>query len=211
MGGASGNTILQTDGEASIVALRDALARYHGGIVTPEVPPTGESQAHGSAEDNGRRMRGLVKVYKDQLEERASVKLQSTDVIRLWMVRRAAMVYSRYNVGEDGKTAYERQKGRTCNLEVIPFGESVRYKKLGETSQEGKSLESSWFEGVWLGHARGSSEALAGTKDGVARAWAIRRMPEGERWDPEAITEMNGTPARPGIFPGIHTPIAIKH
>ena len=40
MGGASGNIIIQTDGEASIVALRDAVARYHGGIVTPEVPPT---------------------------------------------------------------------------------------------------------------------------------------------------------------------------
>ena len=74
------------------MALRGALARYHGGIVTPEVPPTGESQARGSAEDNGRRMRGLVKVYKDQLEERASVKLQSTDVILLWTLRWVAMV-----------------------------------------------------------------------------------------------------------------------
>ena len=139
---------IKTDGESSIVALRDALARYHGWIVTPEVPPTGESQAHGSAEYIGRRTRGLVKVYKDQLEERASVKLRSTDVIVLWMVRRAAMVYSRCNVGEDGKTAYERQRGRTCNLEVIPFGEFVRCKKFGEISQERKSLESSWFEGV---------------------------------------------------------------
>ena len=131
MGGASGNIIIKTDREASIVALRDAVARYHGGIVTPEVPPTGESQAHGSAEDNGRRMRSLVKVNKDQLEERASVKLQSTDVILLWMIRRAAMVYSRYKVGEDGETVYERQKGRTCNLEVVPFGELVRYKTFG--------------------------------------------------------------------------------
>ena len=83
MGGASGNIIMKTDGETSTVALRDALARYHGGVVTPEVPPTGESQAHGSAEGNSRRMRGLVQVYKDQLEEQASVKLQSTDVIPL--------------------------------------------------------------------------------------------------------------------------------
>ena len=46
------------------------------------------------------------------------------------------MVYSRYKVGEDGKTAYERQKGRKRNFEVVPFGEFVRCKKLGETSQE---------------------------------------------------------------------------
>ena len=119
------------------------------------------------------------------------------------------MVYSRFKLGDDGKTAYERQKGRRCCLEVVPFGELVRYKQLGETSQERKSLGATWFDGVWLGHARGSSEALVGTKDGVARAWAVRIMPEGERWDPEAITETKGTPARPGILPGIHIPIAI--
>ena len=42
MGGTDGNIVIKTDGEASIVALRGAVARYHGGIVTPEVPPTGE-------------------------------------------------------------------------------------------------------------------------------------------------------------------------
>ena len=56
-------------------------------------------------------MRGLVKVYKDQIEERAGVKLQLSDVILLWAIRWAAMVYSRYKVGEDGKSAYERQNG----------------------------------------------------------------------------------------------------
>ena len=50
----------------------------------------------------------MVKVYKDQLEVRACVKLQATDVILLWLVRRAAMAYSRYKIGEDGKTPYER-------------------------------------------------------------------------------------------------------
>ena len=110
-------------------------------------------------------MRSLVKVYKDQLETRACVKLQATDVILLCLARWAAMAYSRYKIGEDGKTPYERQKGRKRSFEVVPFGELVRYNKLGETSQERKSLESSWSEGVWLGHARGSSESLVGTKD----------------------------------------------
>ena len=62
-----------------------------------------------------------------------------------------------------------------------------------------------------MGHARGSSEALAGTKDGVVRAWTIRRMPEGERWNAEAITEMQGTHARPSTaMPGLHIPISIN-
>ena len=125
MGGTAGNFLIKTDGEASIVALRNALARYHGGAVTPEVPPTGESQAHGSAEDNGRRMRNLIKVYLDQLEDRAKIKLQSTDPILLWLIRWVAMAYSRFKAGADGKTPYERQKGRKCLLEVVPFGELI--------------------------------------------------------------------------------------
>ena len=45
------------------------------------------------------------------------------------------MAYSRYKLGEDGKTPYERQKGRKCVLEVVPFGELVRYKKLGDIAR----------------------------------------------------------------------------
>ena len=104
MGGAGGKIVIKTEGESSIVALTYAVARYHGGIVTPA--PSGESQAHGSAEDNGRWMRSSIKVYLDQLEQRASVKLQSTDVILLWLIRWVAMAYSRYKLGEDGKTPY---------------------------------------------------------------------------------------------------------
>ena len=121
------------------------------------------------------------------------------------------MAYSRFKLGEDGRTAYERQKGRRCCLKVVPFGELVRYKQLGETSQERESLETIWFEGVWLGHARGSSEALVGTTEGVVRAWTIRRLPEAERRDAESITEMQGTPAQPNpTAPGLHIPIAIN-
>ena len=129
-GGERGNINLKTDGEPAIFALWDALARYHGGVVTLEAPPAGESQDHGSAEESGKTMRGMVKVYKDQLEEKAKMKLQASDVTVLWMIRWAAMAYSRYKTGDDGKTAYERQKGRRCKLEVVPIGETVMYKNL---------------------------------------------------------------------------------
>ena len=41
MGGTGGSIVIKTDGESSIVALREALAQYHGGIATPETPPRG--------------------------------------------------------------------------------------------------------------------------------------------------------------------------
>ena len=50
-----------------------------------------------------------------------------------------------------------------------------------------------------------------GTKEEVIRAWTIRRLPEGERWDVEAIAEMQGAPSRPSTaMPGLHIPIAVN-
>ena len=92
-----------------------------------------------------------------------------------WMVRWAAMLLSRYRTGEDNRTAYERQKGKPCDLEVVPFGESVWYRTLDDSVGRKRALESKWKEGIWLGHHRCSSEVLIGTSTGVVKAWTVRR------------------------------------
>ena len=124
-GGPNSELIIKSDGERSIVAAREALGRYHGGQVTPEQPPRGESQANGKIEEAGRTVRGMAKVLKDQMENKAGIQIDSDAGVMQWAVRWAAMLLSRFKLGEDGKTAYERQKGKKCNLEVLPFGERV--------------------------------------------------------------------------------------
>ena len=47
MGGTAGNIVVEPDGEASIVALRNALARYHGGAVAPRFPLRGRARPMG--------------------------------------------------------------------------------------------------------------------------------------------------------------------
>ena len=59
-GGGRNEIILKSDGEPAIVAVREALARCHGGQVTPEQPPKGEHQANGLAEVTGRHIRDHV-------------------------------------------------------------------------------------------------------------------------------------------------------
>ena len=56
-GGESGHIILKSDGERAIVAVREALARYHGGKVVQEPPPKGESQSNGAVESAGETVR----------------------------------------------------------------------------------------------------------------------------------------------------------
>ena len=84
-------------------------------------------------------------------------------------------------------------------------------KRLREGPEGRKSLESSWGEGVWLGHARISSEVLIGTQNGVVRAWTVKRKVEEEKWNGEKIKEMRGTPSQPNpSMPGINIPIMIN-
>ena len=113
---------------------------------------------------------------KEQLEEEASIQLSGKDSIVQWMIRWGAMLPSRFLVGKDGKTAFERRRGRACNIPTERFGEKVWYKELHGKKEKHK-MESDWKEGLWLGHSRNSNEILIGTREGVVRAWAIRKSP----------------------------------
>ena len=69
-GGAGNRIILKSDGEPAIVTGREALARCHGGRVTPEQPPRGEHQANGLAEVTGRHIRDQARVMKLYFQRR---------------------------------------------------------------------------------------------------------------------------------------------
>ena len=210
-GGGKNALVMKSDGEPAMVAVREALAAYHGGSIAPEKPPKGESQSNGRVEEAGKTIRGIAKVLKDQIERRTQMKIEAEHPVMQWMVRWAAMLHNRYQKGEDGRTAYQRQKGRTCQIEVVPFGEKVLYKKLKKEEERKRAVESDWETGVWLGHSRASSEVLIGTKDGVVRAWAVKRLPEGEQWCAQALTDMKGTPQRPDpTKPGTYIPIRVE-
>ena len=44
---------MKSDNENPIVAVRDALAKYHGGNVVIDKPPKYESQSNGTVEEAG--------------------------------------------------------------------------------------------------------------------------------------------------------------
>ena len=74
-GGIGGKIILKSDRERSLVAFRNAVARYHGGVVIPEDPPKNESQSNGAVEEAGKKVREFTRVLKRQIEDRAGMKL----------------------------------------------------------------------------------------------------------------------------------------
>ena len=62
--GTAGNIIQKSDGKPGILAVRDAPAKYHGGIVVQEGPASGERQSNGFVDEAGNKVRELVRVLK---------------------------------------------------------------------------------------------------------------------------------------------------
>ena len=63
-GGPGRPIILKNDNERPMVAVRHAIAKFHGGVVVQESQVKGESQSNGVVEGAGRIVREFVRVFK---------------------------------------------------------------------------------------------------------------------------------------------------
>ena len=115
------------------------------------------------------------------------VVLRGAHPVMAWLVQHAADCLSKYQIGEDGKTAYERLKGKKFSCAVVEFGEKVHYRKHVKGHKDNK-LDSKWGEGYFLGFYWKTSEALIGTSEGVKRSGTIRRVGAHRRWDAEGLS-----------------------
>lgn len=88
------------------------------------------------------------------------------------------MLLNRFEVSADGKTAYERSKGKKATTLGLEIGEAVlwRRKKIGGAM--GK-LTSLWEDGIYLGIMGKSGEMIAGDGRGV---WKTRSI-QGSPWE----------------------------
>ena len=81
--------------------------------------------------------------YPIKIREGIVEELKAGSPVFLWVIRRATICYSRYAVGRDGRTGYERLSGRACIAIVVPMGKEW-YKRLRAGERQSKA-ETEWF------------------------------------------------------------------
>ena len=108
-----------------------------------------------------------------------------------FLVRHCACLITPYQVKSDGKSPYERLRGRPCQGQVAEFAEVVNFRDPGKAADMPK-LDDRWNLGLWLGKSLASDEYYVVTSAGVRRCRFIWRRPEKQRWDRKMLTEMNG-------------------
>ena len=128
-----------------------------------------------------KRSQGQARTVKLAAESRYGKKITVDMDVMPWLLRHAGDVITRYQIGEDGKTAWQRVRGKVFRTAVVEFAEGVRYLKPMSKGRD--KADSRWGEGVWLGIRDESGEHLIGTSEGVIKVRTIRRISEdSERW-----------------------------
>ena len=89
-----------------------------------------------------------------------------------FLVRHSAWQTTHYQVKADGKTPYERLRGRPYGGQVAEFAEVVHFRDLQKAADMPK-LDDRWSLGLWLGKSLASDEYYVGTTAGVRRCRTI--------------------------------------
>lgn len=83
---------------------------------------------------------------------------------------------NRSEVGKDGKTAYERVRGKKATVLGVEFGEKLLYKVKVKKKLE--KINTRWEFGIFVGVRRRSGEVWVATKGQLI---SVRSIPMEER------------------------------
>jgi hypothetical protein len=175
--------ILKTDQEPAILYLVDDISKNRTGAKTiPEEAPKKSSGSNGMVERAVQTVEGQLRTMKSSLDERYMTKISAQHPVVVWMCDYVGYLLNRLEVGRDGKTAYERMKGKKSTVLGIEFGEKVMWKAR-QTGPFLKKLEARWQFGLFIGIKKTSGEVIVANEDGAVKvARTIRRVPSETRW-----------------------------
>ena len=101
-----------------------------------EESPVEEHQSIGTIEVTVREIQKQVRVMKSALEERMKCEVPSRHPILAFLVEHAGRFMSRYQVGRDGRTAYELHAGKPYRRQLVENGERVYFMPIRPDSGE---------------------------------------------------------------------------
>ena len=115
----------------------------------PEESPVGESKSNGEIERAIQTVQGQVRTIKLSVQKRYGCNIREDHPIWPWLVMYSALLLNICVVGDDGRTAYERRKGRKFKRQLPEFGECIRYLRPESVGVD--KSDPRWEEGVFAG------------------------------------------------------------
>ena len=183
-GAAETEIVLKTDQEPAIDALMEDVVKTRGERITlRENSPVGSSGSNGVAERGVQSVEGVIRTLRSAFEERIGMRVKAEEKIVTFLAEYAAYLINKREIGKDGKTAYERNKGKRGEVLAVEFGEKLLWKVRAKNKME--KLNPRWEYGVFVGVKAVSGEIWVATKEGIRAVRSVRRIAMEERWKPE--------------------------
>ena len=176
--GYHGRVVLRSDQEPASQDLMGEVARLRGDLPTVlEASPVGDSQSNGFVERAVRSVEEMIRTHKIALEAKVGEKLSISHSAIGWMIEHCADILNKCQVGRDGRTPYERLKGKKYGGTFMEFGSPVMLRVTDKP--QGGLMQERWVEGIWLGSRFNTLEHLVSRRsDGVVvRTRAVREIP----------------------------------
>ena len=195
LGFTNSTIIIKNDQEPAIKSVIDAVVQQRKAQSIIEESPKGSSQSNGHAESAVQEAEHQVRALRLALESRLGSRVPIEHHIIPWLVLHAGFTHNRFQLGHDGRTPYMRIKHKSYDRSLVEFGECVHYKKTKYEIGPGLyKYDDRWGEGVFLGIRARSNEVYIGTPEGVIKTRTIHRKPLDERWKPQVVQAIRGTP-----------------
>ena len=191
--------ILKTDGERAIVRLlKESLKSIKTTLADQvdqasfENPPTYDPRSNGSVENAVKLVKGMLRSCKSGLEARINGKIPDDHPVMTWLVEHVAWILTIRPNSEDGKTPFQRVRGRPFLKRAVEFGERIMYKlpTSGPRHDERGELQARWVKGFMVGYTRFSNEYLIWNGTTVVKSRAIQRMKRDLRWHREGLEKV---------------------
>ena len=192
----SGDIIVKSDQEPAIEYLIKDIVHARGdekgSRTIVEESPVASKGSNGVVERAVQTTEGQIRVMKSALEERVGRKIDAESNVVAFIADYAAYLVSRLEVGKDGKTAYERVRGKLARILGLEFGEKLMFKLKPKLKME--KINPRWEHGIFLGIRRRSGEVWVATTSGVRSARSVRRIPVEDRWGDDCVNWVKHVP-----------------
>ena len=125
-----------------------------------EQSTVGSSGSNGVVERAAQTIEGQIRVMKSALEGRMGKKVDVEKKTITFMAEYAGYLVNRLEVGKDGKTAFERSRGKKANVMGVEFREKLLWMKRPKDNQKMGKIEVRWEYGIFVGARRPKSVSL---------------------------------------------------
>ena len=117
--------IFKTDNEQSMLAIQHRVKQMRSHRTVLENSVRGQSKTNVFIENANRFVAGQIRTLRSALQQNLQQPIDRNHIVITWLVKYASTLITMFHVGKDGKTTYQRRKGKIIHPIFAEFCEKV--------------------------------------------------------------------------------------